>query len=56
MSDLTDSGAREVVEVCEQAGVEYRVVPTLSDLLSADAFGGGRAFPIGNGANGRQMA
>ncbi len=42
MSDLSDSAAREVVEVCEQAGVEYRVVPTLSDLLSADAFGNGR--------------
>jgi len=38
MSDLSDHGAREVLEVCEQAGVEYRVVPTLSDLLSADAF------------------
>jgi hypothetical protein len=42
MSDLTDSTAREVVEVCERAGVEYRVVPALSDLLSADAFAGGR--------------
>jgi FlaA1/EpsC-like NDP-sugar epimerase len=39
MSDLTDSGAREVVEVCETAGVEYRIVPALSDLLGADAFG-----------------
>ena len=39
MSDLSDPAAREVVDVCEQAGVEYRVVPTLSDLLSADAFG-----------------
>jgi len=38
MSDLSDQAAREVVEVCEQAGVEYRVVPTLSDLLSTDAF------------------
>ena len=42
MSDLSDLGAREVVEVCEQAGVEYRIVPTLSDLLSADAFAGER--------------
>jgi lipopolysaccharide/colanic/teichoic acid biosynthesis glycosyltransferase len=56
MSDLTDTGAREVVEVCEQAGVEYRVVPTLSDLLSADAFGAIRAVSSGNGANGRQIA
>ncbi len=38
MSDLSDQAAREVVEVCEQVGVEYRVVPTLSDLLSTDAF------------------
>ena len=37
MSDLSDHGAREVVEVCEQVGVEYRVVPTLSDILSAEA-------------------
>ncbi|OFV86734.1 MAG: hypothetical protein A3J75_07775 [Acidobacteria bacterium RBG_16_68_9] len=42
MSDLSDQGAREVLEVCEQAGVEYRVVPTLSDLLSADAVAGRR--------------
>jgi lipopolysaccharide/colanic/teichoic acid biosynthesis glycosyltransferase len=35
MSDLSDGGAREVVEVCHKAGVEYRIVPTLSDLLSA---------------------
>jgi lipopolysaccharide/colanic/teichoic acid biosynthesis glycosyltransferase len=38
MSDLSDRGAREVVEVCEQAGVEYRVVPTLSDILRTEAF------------------
>ncbi len=38
MSDLSDGGAREVVGVCEQAGVEYRIVPTLSDLLGADTF------------------
>jgi lipopolysaccharide/colanic/teichoic acid biosynthesis glycosyltransferase len=35
MSDLSDGGARDVVEVCHKAGVEYRIVPTLSDLLSA---------------------
>jgi FlaA1/EpsC-like NDP-sugar epimerase len=59
MSDLTDTGAREVVEVCEQAGVEYRVVPTLSDLLSTDAFGAVRdavSLGNGNGTNGRQIA
>jgi len=43
MSDLSDHAAREVVDVCEQAGVEYRIVPALSDLLSAEAFGGERA-------------
>ena len=55
MSDLSDSAAREVVEVCEQAGVEYRVVPTLSDLLSADAFGDERrAVQVGSVAAARQ--
>jgi lipopolysaccharide/colanic/teichoic acid biosynthesis glycosyltransferase len=43
MSDLSDHAAREVVDVCERAGVEYRIVPALSDLLSADAFGSERA-------------
>ena len=43
MSDLTDTAAREVVDVCERAGVEYRIVPALSDLLSADAFSSERA-------------
>lgn len=42
MSDLSDHAAREVVDVCEQAGVEYRIVPALSDLLSADTFGAER--------------
>jgi lipopolysaccharide/colanic/teichoic acid biosynthesis glycosyltransferase len=41
MSDLSDHAAREVVDVCEQAGVEYRIVPALSDLLGADTFGNG---------------
>lgn len=39
MSDLSDRGAREVVEMCQRAGVEYRVVPALSDLLSPETFG-----------------
>ena len=34
LSDLSDNGAREMVEGCERAGVEYRIVPTLSDLLN----------------------
>jgi lipopolysaccharide/colanic/teichoic acid biosynthesis glycosyltransferase len=42
MSDLSDHAAREVVDVCEQAGVEYRIVPALSDLLSAETFGSER--------------
>jgi len=43
MSDLSDSAAQEVVDVCERAGVEYRIVPALSDLLSAQTFGNERA-------------
>ncbi|MEO8604511.1 MAG: sugar transferase [bacterium] len=43
MSDLSDHAAREVVDVCERAGVEYRIVPALSDLLNAETFGGERA-------------
>jgi lipopolysaccharide/colanic/teichoic acid biosynthesis glycosyltransferase len=43
MSDLSDNAAREVVDVCEQAGVEYRIVPALSDLLSAETFGSERS-------------
>jgi FlaA1/EpsC-like NDP-sugar epimerase len=54
MSDLSDHAAREVVDVCEQAGVEYRIVPALSDLLSADAFAGERAGATGSVAVARQ--
>jgi lipopolysaccharide/colanic/teichoic acid biosynthesis glycosyltransferase len=49
MADLTDRASRDVVEMCEQAGVEYRVVPTLSDILRADTYGPGGA----NGNGGR---
>jgi len=42
MSDLSDHAAREVVDVCERAGVEYRIVPALSDLLSSETFGSER--------------
>jgi len=42
MSDLSDHAAREVVDVCERAGVEYRIVPALSDLLSSETFGNER--------------
>jgi lipopolysaccharide/colanic/teichoic acid biosynthesis glycosyltransferase len=49
MSDLSDHAAREVVDVCEQAGVEYRIVPALSDLLSAETFGNERnGVPAGS--------
>ena len=49
MSDLSDHAAREVVDVCEQAGVEYRIVPALSDLLSAETFGSERnGLPAGS--------
>jgi lipopolysaccharide/colanic/teichoic acid biosynthesis glycosyltransferase len=55
MSDLSDHAAREVVDVCEQAGVEYRIVPALSDLLSAETFGsGGGSLPAGSMAVARR--
>ena len=55
MSDLSDHAAREVVDVCERAGVEYRIVPALSDLLSAESFGGERVgLPAGSLAVARQ--
>jgi len=33
-SDISEAGVQEVVDLCQKAGVEYRIVPTLSDLLS----------------------
>jgi lipopolysaccharide/colanic/teichoic acid biosynthesis glycosyltransferase len=36
VSDLSERGVAEVVEACQKVGVEYRVVPTLSDLLNGD--------------------
>lgn len=54
MSDLSDHAAREVVDVCERAGVEYRIVPALSDLLSAETFGGERSGLAGSMAVARQ--
>ena len=55
MTDLSDHAAREVVDVCERAGVEYRIVPALSDLLSAESFGGERVgLPAGSLAVARQ--
>ncbi len=34
VSDLSERGVADVVETCQKVGVEYRVVPTLSDLLN----------------------
>ncbi len=34
VSDLSELGVADVVETCQKVGVEYRVVPTLSDLLN----------------------
>ncbi len=36
VSDLSERGVADVVETCQKVGVEYRVVPTLSDLLNGD--------------------
>jgi lipopolysaccharide/colanic/teichoic acid biosynthesis glycosyltransferase len=38
LSDLDDRTAREVVEICEKQHMEYRIVPALRDLLSAETF------------------
>jgi len=37
-SDLDDGIAQEVLAVCQRTGVDYRIVPTLSDLLNTDEF------------------
>jgi lipopolysaccharide/colanic/teichoic acid biosynthesis glycosyltransferase len=56
MSDLSDHAAREVVDVCEQAGVEYRIVPALSELLGGGggSFGGAGGLPASSMAVARQ--
>jgi lipopolysaccharide/colanic/teichoic acid biosynthesis glycosyltransferase len=38
LSDLTETAAREVAEICAAAGVECRMLPALSDLLNTDSF------------------
>jgi lipopolysaccharide/colanic/teichoic acid biosynthesis glycosyltransferase len=38
LSDLSESAAREVAEVCAAAGVECRMLPALSELLNTDSF------------------
>jgi lipopolysaccharide/colanic/teichoic acid biosynthesis glycosyltransferase len=38
LSDLTETAAREVAEVCAARGVECRMLPALSELLNTDSF------------------
>jgi lipopolysaccharide/colanic/teichoic acid biosynthesis glycosyltransferase len=38
LSDLQDGVAQEVMAICEHCGVDYRIVPTLTDLLNTDVF------------------
>jgi lipopolysaccharide/colanic/teichoic acid biosynthesis glycosyltransferase len=38
LSDLQDGAAQEVIALCERSGVDYRIVPTLTDLLNTDGF------------------
>lgn len=58
ISDLTDGAAREIVEMCQRGGIEYRLVPTLTNLLSAETFGpnghGGAGAPGGDLAMGKE--
>jgi len=50
VSDLSESGVAEIVETCQKVGVEYRVVPTLSDLLHGESRNGDREKAVPNGA------
>jgi lipopolysaccharide/colanic/teichoic acid biosynthesis glycosyltransferase len=38
ISDLPEGLVREVAEICALAGVDYRMVPALSELLNTDSF------------------
>jgi lipopolysaccharide/colanic/teichoic acid biosynthesis glycosyltransferase len=38
LSDLQDGEAQEVMGMCERKGVDYRIVPSLTDLLNTDVF------------------
>jgi lipopolysaccharide/colanic/teichoic acid biosynthesis glycosyltransferase len=38
LSDLTETAAREVAEICAATGVECRMLPALSELLNTDNF------------------
>jgi lipopolysaccharide/colanic/teichoic acid biosynthesis glycosyltransferase len=50
LSDLTESAVREAADICAQIGVECRMLPALSELLSADAFATERAGAQRRGA------
>jgi lipopolysaccharide/colanic/teichoic acid biosynthesis glycosyltransferase len=56
LSDVTETAAREVVEICAAAGAECRMLPALSELLNTDSFTverlTGRAQPMAAGATG----
>ncbi len=56
LSDLTETAACEVAEICAAAGVECRMLPALSELLNTDSFTverpTGRAQPMAAGATG----
>lgn len=49
VSDLSERGVADVVEACQKVGVEYRVVPTLSDLLNGDQRDGEQSSPMRGG-------
>ncbi len=49
VSDLSERGVADVVETCQKVGVEYRVVPTLSDLLNGDQQRGERPASVNGG-------
>jgi len=38
LSDLEDEVVHDVMSICERTGVDYRIVPTLTDLLNTDVF------------------
>lgn len=38
ISDLCEATTRDIVDICERAGAEYRIVPGLRDLLNPEIF------------------
>jgi FlaA1/EpsC-like NDP-sugar epimerase len=43
LSDLPEATARDVASICANAGVDCRMLPALSELLSTDTFSVGRS-------------